>query len=299
LKEAKMPSSEVLEVAAGLIFIYLVLSTASSGIKEFISRVFDLRAKTLEGAIRNMLMDTNSSLTSKLLANHLITSTVQQGAKPAYISSRNFAFALFDIFAPASAAQPRTMQDLKNGINSLPDARVRSTLLGLVDSAQGDLEVARQRIENWYDDTMERVSGWYKRKAQLIIFFVGLALCVVVNADTLMIVHELWNDDALRTAVLEQARARGATAEVNKQDGFDTVAYIRRVSTPPIGWSFRRGDVRGLPDSYDWISKIVGILITSVAVAMGAPFWFDLLNKIVNLRLTGNPPPDSRLASTA
>jgi len=38
----------------------------------------------------------------------------------------------------------------------------------------------------------------------------------------------------------------------------------------------------------------MGILISSVAVAMGAPFWFDLLNKVVNLRLTGSPPPDSR-----
>jgi hypothetical protein len=292
-----MSSSQVLEVAAGLVFIYLVLSTASSSIKEFISRVLDLRAKTLERAIRNMLMDANSSLTSKLLANHLITSTVQLGDKPSYISSRNFAFALFDVLAPASSAQQRTMQDLKNGINSLPDARVRGTLLGLVDSAQGDLEVARQRIENWYDDTMERVSGWYKRKAQLIIFFVGLALCVVVNADTLMIVHELWNDDALRTAVLDQAHTRGTTAEINNP--FDTVAYIRRVSTPPIGWTFMRGNVRGLPDSYSWISKIAGILITAIAVAMGAPFWFDLLNKIVNLRFTGNPPPDSRQASTA
>jgi hypothetical protein len=294
-----MSSSQVLEVAAGLVFIYLVLSTASSGIKEFISHMFGLRAKTLERAIRNMLMDTNSSLTSKLLANHLITSTVQLGDKPAYISSRNFAFALFDVLAPAISAQQRTMQDLKNGINSLPDPQVRSTLLGLVDSAQGDLEVARQRIENWYDDTMERVSGWYKRKSQLIIFFVGLSLCVLVNADTLMMVHELWNDDALRAAVLDQAHTRGTTAEVNKQDPFDTVAYIRQASTPPIGWSRMRGNVRGLPDSYHWISKIVGILITAIAVAMGAPFWFELLNKIVNLRLTGNPPPDSRQASTA
>jgi hypothetical protein len=61
---------------------------------------------------------------------------------------------------------------------------------------------------------------------------------------------------------------------------------------PPIGWA---GDgVRALPQSTGWLWKVFGILISTVAVALGAPFWFELLNKVVNLRLTGSPPPDSR-----
>jgi hypothetical protein len=40
--------------------------------------------------------------------------------------------------------------------------------------------------------------------------------------------------------------------------------------------------------------KIVGLLITVLAVSQGAPFWFDLLQKAVNLRLAGDLPPDSR-----
>ena len=95
-----MSSSQVLEVAIGLMFVYLLLSTACSGIKEIIARLLDMRAKTLEGAIRNMLADPNNEITKEILQNHVIAGTVQAGTKPPYISSRNFALALFDFVAP-------------------------------------------------------------------------------------------------------------------------------------------------------------------------------------------------------
>src|SRR5580698_2764490 len=120
-----MASSQVLEVSVGLIFIYLVVSTVCSGIKELIARALDMRAKTLETAIRNLLADPQGTITSTLVQNHLIAGTVEPGTKPAYISSRNFALALFDVIAPANPGQARTVQDLKNGVGNLPDPRVR------------------------------------------------------------------------------------------------------------------------------------------------------------------------------
>lgn len=294
-----MASSQVLEVFVGLIFVYLVVSTVRSGIKELMARALDMRAKTLETAIRNMLADPQGTITSTLIQNHLIAGTVEPGTKPAYISSRNFALALFDVIAPANPGRSRTVPDLKNGVSNLPDPRVSKALLGLLDSAQQDVDLARQRVENWYDDAMERVSGAYKRRAQLVIAALGLGLCVALNVDSLMIIRELWNDEALRTAVAAEAQKRVDTPQAmdkcndKDKDPLNCVAAsIRAANMPPIGWA---GDgVRALPESSGWLWKILGILISSVAVAMGAPFWFDLLNKFVNLRLTGSPPPDSR-----
>jgi hypothetical protein len=292
-----MPSSQVLEVSVGLIFIYLVVSTVCSGIKELIARALNMRATTLENAIRNLLADPQGSITSKLLQNHLIAGTVDPGARPAYISSRNFALSLFDLIAPAKPGQARTVQDLKNGIGNLPDSRVSQALLGLLDSAQQDVDLARLRVENWYDDAMERVSGAYKRRAQVWIAVLGLGLCIGLNVDSLMIIRELWNDEALRTAVAAEAQKQAETPQAmdkcKDKDLLNCVtASIRSANMPPIGWA---GDgVRALPESSGWLWKALGILISSVAVAMGAPFWFDLLNKVVNLRLTGTPPPDSR-----
>lgn len=289
-----MSSSQVLEVAVGLIFIYLLLSTACSGIKELIARLLDMRAKTLESAIRNMLADPNNAITNAILQNHVIAGTVQPGNKPSYVSSRNFALSLFDFIATPKEGQSRSMQDLKAGVNKLP-AAVQKTLLGLLESAQGDVDLARQRVENWYDDAMERVSGAYKRRSQVYIAVLGLLLCSALNADSLMIVRELWSDQALRSAIVVQAQenatkaeAAGACTDVLKC----ATDSIRAAEVPPIGWA--HDGVRAIPTDGEWAWKILGILISSIAVAMGAPFWFGLLNKIVNLRLTGSPPPDSR-----
>jgi hypothetical protein len=289
-----MSTSQVLEVAVGLMFVYLLFSIACSGIKELIARVLDMRAKTLEAAIQNMLADPNNQITQDILQSHVIAGTVPPGSKPPYVSSQNFALALFEFVAPIAEGQIRTIDNLKSGISRLP-ARFQKTFLALLESGHGDIEKSRQRVENWYDDSMDRVSGTYKRRAQIYIAILGVILCAALNADSLMIARELWNDEALRSAIVEQAqeRARQGLAMGQCTDVLKCATdSIRASGVPPIGWA---GDaVRGIPRGWGWGYKIFGILISSVAVAMGAPFWFGLLNKVVNLRLTGDPPPDSR-----
>jgi hypothetical protein len=49
-------------------------------------------------------------------------------------------------------------------------------------------------------------------------------------------------------------------------------------------------------DSAAWLLKFLGILLTAVASSQGAPFWFDLLKKIVNVRLTGLNPSEAQKA---
>jgi hypothetical protein len=294
--EVEMFGSQVLEVVIGLTLIYLVLSIGCSGIKEVIAAMFSLRAKTLENGIRNMLKNGPNDFTAKLFAHPLILATAPEGQKPSYISARMFSAALFDIVAPADAAQPRTIQSLRAGVSQIPDAKLRTTLLNMIDSAAGDVDAARLKVEHWFDDTMARVTGWYKRMAQKIIFAVGLLLCAAVNADTLMIVKELWSDQALRSAVVAQA-GKQAHSTISAESSNEEVSLhqiaeeIRDVNTPPIGWSRDAKDIRR------WHSgpgagalKALGILLTSFAIVMGAPFWFDMLNNVINLRLSGNPP---------
>jgi len=118
-----------------------------------------------------------------------------------------------------------------------------------------------------------------------------------VNADTLMIVKELWNDQALRSAVVAQAEKK--VQSTSPADLLDQKASlqqlagaIRATNAPPIGWSGEVGDVRAFPDTAATVClKILGILLSSFAVVLGAPFWFDLLNNLINLRSSGNPPP--------
>ena len=288
-----MFGSQVLEVALGLVCIYLVLSVVCSGIKEAIAGIFSLRSRTLEAAIGNMLNDSNDDLAKRFFAHPLINRTARPGDKPSYISSRNFTSVLLELLVPAPGAQPLTIQDLRNSISHLPDGALRRTMLGFLETAQGDLIAFRKRVETWYDDTMQRVSGWYKRKAQIIIFGAGILVCLVLNADTFMVVKQLWNDQALRNMVVAEA-----TAEASLQNHLSDPTLrqvqeaLQTAKAPPIGWAFTPGNARGLPQSgIAWFEKVLGILLSVVAVSMGAPFWFDLVNKFINVRLSGGPPP--------
>jgi hypothetical protein len=292
-----MFGSQVLEVVIGLTLIYLLLSIGCSGIKEVIAAIFSLRARTLENGVRSMLQNGPNGFTAQLFAHPLIQATAPEGQKPSYISARMFAAALLDLVAPAQANQPRTLESLRAGVSQIPDAKLRATLLNIVDSANGDIEIARLKIEHWFDDTMARVTGWYKRMAQKIIFAAGLILCAAVNADTLMIVKELWSDQALRSAMVAQAGQKvqptSPADNLNQKDSLQQLAgEIRDVNQPPIGWSRTPNDIRIWPGALgDQALKILGILLTSFAIVLGAPFWFDMLNNVINLRLSGNPPP--------
>jgi hypothetical protein len=66
----------------------------------------------------------------------------------------------------------------------------------------------------------------------------------------------------------------------------------------PLGWCEEDclpDDPRRPPTAlYPLLLKFIGLLISVLAVSQGAPFWFDLLQKAVNLRLAGDVPPDSR-----
>jgi hypothetical protein len=292
-----MFGSQVLEVVVGITLIYLVLSIGCSGVKEVLAAMFSLRAKTLENGVRNMLKNGPNDYTSKLFAHPLIQATAPDGQKPSYISARMFAAALLDIVAPADATQPRTIQSLRAGVAQIPDTKLRATLLNMIDSAGGDIDAVRLKIEHWFDDTMARVTGWYKRMAQKIIFVAGLLLCAAVNADTLMIVKELWSDQALRSAVVAQAVKKVQSTvpadSVNPPNASlqQVAGEIREANTPPIGWSQNANDVRALPSGFGAGGlKVLGILLTSFAIVLGAPFWFDMLNNLINLRLSGNPP---------
>lgn len=309
-----MFGSQVLEVMIGLLLIYLALSVACSGIKEVIASVFALRSKTLEAAIRNMLQDADSQVAQKIFEHPLIAGTAAPGKKmPSYISSRNFALALFDIIAPASdTTQPLTIQELRAGIANLPGTKLRKTLLGFVDAAQGNLESAQQMIEHWFDDTMERVSGWYKRTAQKLIFAAGFVLCLALNADTFQIAKELWSDETLRSATVAQATeyVRQGKSSSTAPDSSSNCAKtgdrslsceirdvsdkIRSAELVPLGWG-QGASLRG--SIVSWPAgplKLLGILTSSFAVLMGAPFWFDLVNNVINLRISGDPPAPSR-----
>lgn len=299
-----MFGSALLEIFIGLAFLYLLLAVVCSALSEWIARIFAMRSNNLEAGIRNLLED--PELVERVYQHPLLKSFYRQGwfdklrkrrGGPSYIPSRAFALALLDIAAPPDPKdRPKDFEGVRHAVakcNLLND-KMKKALLVLIDEAAGDLKKARENIENWFDDTMNRVSGWYKRKAQLIVLLLALVLSVALNADTITITNSLSSDSTLRAAVVAAAEETAKTPPTESKTPLTRITELRGELEHlglPIGWlkaSDDYVDPREVPtDAQGWFYKILGLLLTTIAVSLGAPFWFDLLNKLVNLRGTG------------
>ncbi len=293
--------SQVLEVALGLVFVYLLFSLMCSALQELASVVLGWRAEHLERGLRQLLegelpdrTPAIDALLSHPRVQELTTASRWRKTRPlpSYISARTFSLTLLDTLAPpAGADESRDLVARARGATAgLPDSELRRKLTSMLDAAGDDIDRLRTEIEHWYDDAMNRVSGWYKRKAHVWLGVFAAVVVVAWNVDTLQVVDRLWNDEAARAAVVAQAEqaARAQTTEELEELAGDVQA-VQELQLP-IGWSTAADpdDPRRFPESID-LMKILGWLLTAAAVSFGAPFWFDALGKLGRLRATGKP----------
>jgi hypothetical protein len=188
------------------------------------------------------------------------------------------------------------LQQARVAVQGLPQNNpARRTLLRMLADAGTDRDAFRSKLEHWYDDAMDRLSGWYKRRVHLWILGYGIALTVLFNVDTINVAQTLWR------APVEQAAAAQAAANAAGHDvsAVDTSVSALRGLALPLGWTPAHSgpkrvstDPRHIPATGgQWLLKLLGLAITVGALSFGAPFWFDVLGKIARMRNTGNPPP--------
>jgi hypothetical protein len=72
------------------------------------------------------------------------------------------------------------------------------------------------------------------------------------------------------------------TAKQAAATGSGTTAVQTRLAPVLRPWKWHRSI---------W-PKLLGLILTAIAVSLGAPFWFDMLNKIVNIRSAGRAPDE-------
>jgi hypothetical protein len=290
-----------LDLAIGLAFIFLLLSLLASTVQEFIAAFFGLRARTLEEGLRNMLAgdkDVLAAFYSHPLIDSLYRGQVHRqnlgkGALrrttgPSYVSPRAFATFVLDAIAP-SEGELNVFKTADGASATLPEP-VKKRLQPLFNAAGGDLDEFRKSIEAWYDDAMARVSGWYKRKTQVILAVIGALVVVALNANTLTIADSLWSDQTLRAAVVQQANQAdsqpdGDNARERLKTAADDVASVAKIGVP-MGWS---GEAKPKWSGTAWVTTLAGWLLTILAISLGAPFWFDTLGRLSRLRSSGKP----------
>jgi hypothetical protein len=298
-------SSQALDVAIGLVFVFFLLSIVCSAVQELVATVLNWRAAFLETALRRLLGDDErAALNVETFAAHPLIRQKKPEQKalrrstelglPSYLAPGTFAVALIDTLAPPRDPRDPPREDLlaaaRSGIAELPEGDLQRSLMALVDSAGNDIARFRESLESWFDNTMARVSGWYKRRTQWVLLVIALVVTLALNADSLQISKALWRDDVLRAAVTQRAAAAEQSSG-GKSDPVQTVESVKELNIP-IGWSFQSGDPRKPVGTAGWIGKVMGLLLTTLALSLGAPFWFDLLGKVSRVRGTGTKPAE-------
>jgi hypothetical protein len=234
----------------------------------------------------------------------------QRRSLPSYISSRSFSEAVIDLVVPDESGQT-TMTTVSRNIGRLPDGMpLKTSLQALAGSAGTDIDRFRTAVEHWYDDHMDRVSGWYKRYAAKITLVVGAVLVLLLNINALTIGRTLYTQSTVSRAISTVA-AKGADcpASQTRQDCLAALqAELSAAATAglPIGWGTVRDctaagaqcnwlDQRGIfsrhgNSGWQLVLVLVGFLIMIIALVPGARFWFGLLSKIGTLRAAGPKP---------
>lgn len=239
-----MFGSIILDIVIGLVFVYLLYSLLATIIAELVASWLGIRARMLRQAIERMLNDryyedTGRTWYQKLLhpfaifvlyefgefRNSMAGRFYQQPSvkylakgktsywgimnskKPSYIRPENFSETLIQMLKSKGAGDS-DMQKIGfslrfNSLEIQPNSLKQ--ISNLYDNAGGDLEKFREKLNNWYNEMMERLSGWFKRKIQFVLFIIGLIMAVMFNVDSISIARMLSKDKAAREQLVQMA----------------------------------------------------------------------------------------------
>jgi phage terminase Nu1 subunit (DNA packaging protein) len=200
-------------------------------------------------------------------------------------------------------------QQIQETLDSMPESLKRSLyiLAQRAEKGGGDTQEQLQRfqkeIEIWFDQSMERASGVYKRNAKGVAILLGTALAVAANADSIHIINRLSKDSMLRSTVNLYAQQLVENNAKTKSNNLTSLAKVQQdvdraldQVALPFGWSEQNSLERDKQGNLLWpalIARLFGWILSGVAISMGAAFWFEALNKIINIRNAGKKPPSS------
>jgi hypothetical protein len=409
-----IPGNKILDLLISVVLIYALLSLLVSVLLEWWNHFRKARATQLKLSILQLLNDPLNLQFGELFYSHFLIDGLRNKAEkrpPQYISSMLFADVLMDIIGNrvlhdypveligesssqgkqyklgAKAEGLTTLQRFKYGLDQLRPSPLTDTLQSFFLKCEGDQEKLKKMLASWFDDYMDRASGWFKSQQRNKLFFFGFLVAIALNVDTLHLVRVISLDDTLRNNLVEAAgktadqynllsdsaklktdsleqvlkktfpksslrdkkkqltlidlknslrkkndsTSKASLAKLDSLSLADSTSReyqeraerILNVATSlniPIGWDLASApvswwkkstplnhhpsqikattqnqltdylDKRNQGGPWNVIKYLIGILITGFSLSFGAPFWFDVLVKLVNIRRAGKKP---------
>ena len=200
---------------------------------------------------------------------------------------------------------------LNDQVAKISDPQIKQLLQGMIARCGGDMGRLKTDLANWFDNAMDRLSGDFKRRTQVMTFVIALVTALVINLDTIRVGTLLWGQTGLADE-LKSITIPSAPTDVNGVIGAEkqVIDALDKLAQEgfPVGWAPGHFmDVEDTPGHWEaiwneppsiWYRPLLGWLITAVAALFGAPFWFDALQSIIRLKGAG-PSPDEKATNRA
>lgn len=200
---------------------------------------------------------------------------------------------LCELLAQLSGMVDRSLAGAADFAARLEHPALRELVMGTLGMARASLDELRAELARRFDDSMARVSGWYKRRTQVATFLVALAVAVSCNASVPQVAILVHGDAWLRAELVATAQAVAGQPDAGKL----VAGVSARASSLPIGWGHceRVMDKAACADASARLpTKLflypLGWLLMALAATIGAPFWFDVLSMLMRLRASGLVP---------
>jgi hypothetical protein len=306
-----------LDVAIGLSIIYLGASLFVTILNEYIQHLLNLRGRNLATSLLELIDEVG--VREKLRKSPALALFFDDspGDAPSYADPIVFAKLLVGSISTESAES--AAKRLSEGLARLEESTLKHQLQALVKATTDNVEDLVTATSEWLDRSLTVLGETYKRRLQWISFGVGLAVAGACNIDTFALIDHLYRDKQARDAAVELAvqvttatdeqtfdRCLALTTKERNEDlkCAELVKLVDAVASKndslaqlPLGWD------APMPPLEPWPIALKGLgwLVTALALSLGAPFWFDLLNRFVSVRhgmkkpsadsKNANPPP--------
>ncbi len=245
---------------------------------------------------------------------------------PSYIPAWTLVQGLLDSASQTRGQALSTFEDIRKAVDGLPErSPIKVALTDLLARADGKIDALKPLVDEWFKSFETQVSAWYRQKTQVVLVGLSVLVACAANLDTVAMVRALSTDNQLREALVAKAlevsdkdninalldtaglaaakQAVGAAqaasmaasdvavlqvkVDEERRKVFEASSTLMEDVTStglPIGW--RGVDIMAM-DRWERVRKIIGLLMSGFALSLGAPFWFDLLQKVAAMRSVG------------
>jgi len=313
-----MDFMNVLSLAIGMVTVYLVFALSVTAFTEAIAATLSSRGKWLLKGVASLYSKTTSGFDMAQARKVMAAPQIAYlhggaGLLPSYVPAWTMLQAMLHVAQNGEHRVIATVADIRAVVGKMPPGSpIRVALEELLATGGDQLDDFRKRFEAWFTVFEAQLLAWYRQRTQTVVMVLSVALVAAFNLDTLTMVNQLSTDKPVRDALVKQATqlavappaaptgAASAPVDAAVKDLRKTLDEVGAAGLR-VGWTDTEfQSTRQDPKLI--VQKLLGLLLSALALSLGAPFWFDLLKGLVSIRSVGKnllEQKDAQAAHTA